>query len=163
MPVNGGGDRKDLRPLDQSGQVIGSHRGVYEALNVRNPQPGYRYLWANRKEGFIYKKLAQGCKFVRSGDPEALGFQIEDLPEEFQQGLDSLKPFGDVVLMRQSEEDYQKQVSLQQELAKAAREGAEAKFLMKGEDRASEVGGADQGRPLYFARKHHGYHIEEKE
>jgi hypothetical protein len=162
MPVSGGGDRKDLRPLDQSGQTIGSHRGVYEALNIRNPQPGFRYLWASRKQGSLYKKLNQGCRFVKQGDPEAGNFDFEGLPEGLREGLDSLQPFGDVVLMKQSEKDFQKQVSLRNELARAAREGAEAQFMAKGEDRASEVGGADEGRPLYYARKHHNTWVEEE-
>ena len=109
MPINAGGDRKDLRPLDQSGQTLGTHRGNYEALNVRNPQPGYRYCWARSKQGSLYKKLNQGWEFVRAQDPEHLGISTEGLPVDIQTSLDSLKPFGDVVLMRQSEEKYAEQ------------------------------------------------------
>ena len=161
MPINAGGDRKDLRPLDQSGQTLGTHRGNYEALNVRDPQPGYRYCWARSKQGSLYKKLNQGWEFVRAQDPEHLGISTEGLPVDIQTSLDSLKPFGDVVLMRQSEEKYAEQQKLSQALAKAAREGAESQFMAKGEDRASEVGSASGSEPLYFARKQHGYFVTE--
>ena len=161
MPISGGGDRKDLRPLDQSGQTMGTHRGNYEALNVRNVQPGFRYCWARKKQGAMYKKLNQGWEFVRKDDPENLGIEAEGLPVGIQEGLDSLQPFGDVVLMRQSGEKYAEQLKLQQELAKAAREGAESQFLAKGEIRAGEAGVAAGDAPLHFARKQHGTFMTE--
>lgn len=169
MPVSGGGDRRDLRPLDQSGKTLGNHRRAYEALNVRNPKPGYAYKWGRYKgdgyEGILRRDLNEGWELVKKDDPEFQDFQDSKLPMQFQRdSLDSIRPLGDVALMRQPIPLWtEKQKELLERNA-AARRGPEASFLSKGETTAAEAGSAAGEQGLHFVKPAHGTdYVEDKE
>lgn len=152
MAVSGGGNRRDLRPLDQSTGSLGTHRREHEALNIPHPQPDKEYRWERARPGNVRKSRNQGYELMTQSDPE-WGGQDFALPLEYQQaGLDSIRPFGDVVPMRRSKELWLR--DQRELLAKnaAARGSPERELAELGERRAAEAGpAAGYGRaPVYY-------------
>lgn len=153
MAVSGGGNRKDLRPLDQSTKSTGSHRRQFEALNV-DQQPGFKYRHERWKRSQILSSRSRGWQFVKRDDPEYAGQDDLDIPMEFQQeGLDSIRPFGDVVLMRQPIDLWLEEQNILLERNAAARGSADVGFMEKGRQRAAEAGSAASDRGSLFHKQ----------
>ena len=64
--LGGGKNREWLRPLTPEGNLdtygdpdfdnmVGCHTGQFIGLNVPNAEPGYEYVWENRKSAEIMK------------------------------------------------------------------------------------------------------------
>jgi hypothetical protein len=154
MSIQGGGDRKDLRPHNPNDkQVIGTHRGPFEALNVKNPKPGFHYYYARRKPSDVQRFMNAGWEPVRSGDPEQWG---SDMPPEVGEMLDGVKAYGDVILMRIREDKFRAIREEKEALAKAAREGGTSEFINKGHQRARQLGSSRPKKDLYFESADHG-------
>ena len=157
MPVSGGGDRRDLQPVKQGGNSIGSHRRQYEALNIEHPQPGFTYKWERNKDGPIRRAMALGWRFVKKDDLEMASYDDSELPLQFQHSNDSIRPLGDVVLMRQPVAKWAEQQEWLLERNRAARGEADASFKDLGERRAAEAGSAAELRgSLFFQKQGHG-------
>ena len=157
MPVSGAGDRRDLQPVKQEGNPIGSHRRQFAALNVEKPQPGFVYKHERYKEGPIRKAMALGWEFVKRSDPEMSNYDESELPIQFQHSNDSIRPLGDVVLMRQPVGLWAEQQEWLLERNRAARGEADASFRSLGERRAAEAGSAAELRKsLFFQKQGHG-------
>lgn len=57
--------------LDGQGHaMIGCHRGQFEILNVRNPQPGEHYVWIHDNQKGRTQAMTRGGRIVQTGDPE---------------------------------------------------------------------------------------------
>ena len=154
MSIEGGGDRKDLRPQEPNNpKVKGSHRGPFEALNVRNPQPDYHYYYERRKPGNVLKRLNEGWEVVQDSDPEQWG---ADMPPEVGKMLDGVKAFGDVILMRMRGDKFREFRAQREALAKAARDGSTSDYLSKGHQRAQQLGSSRPKKDLYFQGSDHG-------
>ncbi len=159
MALSGGGNRSELRPMDPQGTTLGSHKGAYEALNVRNAKPGFNYVFAKLSASAILVKQNQGWQLVKENDPEEWGVPRDMFPDKIQGSLDSLKAFGDVVLMRIPNERYQEIQDEHNARSVAALGGTESEFLGKGDELGEEVGSSTQGRPLHYMQGQHGTFI----
>jgi hypothetical protein len=162
MPITGGGDRRDLRPLNPDGhwrdREFGSHRGAASALNVRGLKPGMIPFWVrhpNRDRG-----AAQLQRFVNQGwevaPPEA---QIRKGPVTDPNyaalGLDRYPAHGDIVLLQISEENYRRFCAARDQQRDAAVEGPTREFLRKGEPVQNRFGDRADG-PIYYVGPGHG-------
>jgi hypothetical protein len=134
-------------------EAIGTHRGNSEALNIRNPQPGFHYYYERSKPANILRRLNEKWEFVKDTDPEQWGAQ---LPPEVGQALDGLKAYGDVVLMRIHEDNYRVLRDQKALLAKASREGTTDDWTNKGHQQASKLGDRAPSDDMYYARRGHG-------
>lgn len=165
--LKGGGDHWDLRPVEATeGEVLGTHKGPYEALNVRNAQPGwhYRYVSTKRDGSFIQKALNEGYEFVMDDDPEKWGVPHQEMPQRVQAAMDGIRAFGDVALMRTPLENWDKLRKQKEEVWLAQQGTADEAFLNAGEENAAMAGGATKGRPLHFRTADHqvGFVEEDK-
>ena len=157
--VGGGSNREWLRPLvprkNDYGEedVIGTHRMGYEALNVRNPQPGFRYYYSRRDPSSVQRFMNKGYQVVTSGMAEKWG---SDLPEDIQQELDGVRAFKDVMLMRISDKNYRVMQEEKLRIAKLARDGATQSYLDKGSEREAQLGVNAPADDLYYKRGRHG-------
>lgn len=153
--IGGGIDRDHLRPSNvNKSNTIGDHRGQFEALNVRNPQPGFRYMYENIKSGGgsrVLSRMNQGYQLVREGDPEQWGGV---LPVNAGGTPDKLHAFGDVALMRIPISLYTKLQDEERRLTLAAANQAEDSFRDKGETMKSRLG-SRAPQDLYYARQDH--------
>jgi len=159
MGVSGGGDRKDLRPHEPNRQKAkGTFRGSFEALNVRNAQPGFNYYYERRKPGEVLRRMNEGFEVVQAGDPEGWG---ADVPAAVGEMLDGVKAYGDLVLMRIREDKYRMMKEQKAALARAAIDGSTAEYLRKGHQRAQQLGRSRPKDDLYYKGPGHGISTDE--
>lgn len=160
-----GGDTSWLRPVtpeergEGEGQPlqIGTHRGNYAALNIRNPQPGRHYAYV-RADGKSYRRYVnEGWQPLRDDSPEQWG--AEALPEWVQQQVGGARAFGDLMPMWIPHERYQEIVRARLDLAAASLRRTDRAYLDKGLQREAELGGRAQGRPVYYFRPGHGQRV----
>jgi hypothetical protein len=142
MSVGGGSDRSWLKPRQSS-----------EALNVRNPQPGFHYYYCRRDPSSVQRKLNQKWQVVTSDMPEKWG---AELPDNIQQELDGVRAFKDVMLLRIKDEDYRLIQEEKQRRAAVARDGATEEYLEKGRQRAAQLGNLAPEDDLYYKKGYHG-------
>jgi hypothetical protein len=133
--------------------VLGNYQGSYDAMNVRNPQPGYRYAHLTRSAGRLSSKARKGYRAVLPGDPEYLG---DNLPQHVQQALGEQAVVGDSVLCRVSLEDYEKEMR-EKDARRRAQLGAEDEFTRKGT--VGEAAYARPGRPVRYSLSDHGSYV----
>lgn len=78
---------------------IGAHRQATAALNVRNPQPGRHYFWANADNAnSIRRAQVRGFQFVTRDEPEGEGYD-DFLPPDRTRNQDQFIRFNGLVLM----------------------------------------------------------------
>jgi len=164
MPTTGT-PREWLRPLNHLGSdVLGSHRGQHEALNIRNAQPGFHYYWARRKASDVQRFLNAGWLVV-GADPNDKEQYGADLLPRIQEGLDGTKPYQDVILLKIPVSKY-KQILAQREADNKAAIGASsAAFEERGRELAISLGTSD-GRPIYaknIRRTGHGTQFSDRD
>jgi hypothetical protein len=157
--ISGGGDRSWLRPL-QSGEnkeIIGAHRGICEAMNVKNPQPNRHYYYARHDSNAIQRKLNEGWRPIRGDDPERWGADIntDEYPE-----LDGLKARKDVILMWTDSDNYRRIQNEKARKNKVAIEGTEEEYMDRGHERAAQFGSYVPSDDLYFRTARHGRRVE---
>lgn len=165
MSLQGGAPNEWLRPHDPDPDrnVIGSHRGSSEALNVRNPKEGFHYFYVRRNPNQVQRFLGDGWELVTSEDQEAWGIDVGDMPESVQSELDGLRAFKDVVLMRIPEENYRVIAERKRQLAEAARlQGGGEAFLERGREVAAQLGHDEESRPLYYKGADHRTYSREE-
>lgn len=162
MSLQGGPSFHDLEPLlidrDELGRPtsVGCHRGAYEALNVRNAQPGMIYYYAARRRG-VLRFLNRGWEVVLDSDPERWG---AELPDKVQAQLGGEKAFQDVVLVRAPEDLVRAENDEKAAQARAALNGSEQAYFDQGRRVASMIRGGS-GKDIYYATREHGLHFEE--
>ena len=158
MPMYGGIDLGDLRPLSEGEELLtgvrGSHRANASALNVHNAQPGFRYSWIrhprhDRGGAQLQEYLSWGYEVCGKDSPEIKGrstnLSFSDL------GLDNYQAHGDVLLVRITDEKFRVRQEDRAAAAKAALDGASDAFINKGrelEERYSFAKSAEG--PLYY-------------
>lgn len=151
--AEGGKNMNWLRPVERRPEnTIGTHTGRHEALNVRNPQPGYRYYYPRRGASEIQAKLNQGWRMVRKEDPESWGIDLRDISGETLPEMDGLMAYQDVVLMKIPEEKYRILQEEKQMRNKVMLHGPTDEYLSRGESLAARVESTD---PLYHKLKQH--------
>ena len=155
MAIRGGGDRRELRPLQTDAGVLGNHKGAYEALNIKNAQPDEHYKYVRLSDSAIQTALNLGYRFVMDDDPEDWGVSKAEMPMRVQGALDSRKAFQDVVLMKIKLDKYVELRNEHDARSRAALDGAEAAYLNAGEDNAAAIGAAAGENPLHYSRKTH--------
>ncbi len=154
MGLSGGGDHWELRPVQHDDNVVGSHKGAMEALNITGAQPDTHYYYERNHPGRIVRKLNQGYRILTENDKE--GWGVSNLPEEYHSAVDTVRAYGDVVAMSCPTETYRKIRAEKQRLAKIAREGPDNDYLGKGEAVAGRLGDIAGASPLYYKRPNHG-------
>jgi hypothetical protein len=161
MAITGGGDRRELRPLLPDGNYrrgyYGSHRGAAESLNARVP-PGMVPYWCRTPQSD--RGMAQLQRFENEGwEVAPPGSQIKT-PRTHdarysQLGLDSYRPFGDLVLLQIPEEKYRRRQENLARLRDNAIEGPTRQYLHRGEG-AQQAYGANAEGPIYYRGAGHG-------
>lgn len=155
MSVSGGGNRSWLKPLPPRREnVIGTHQGSSEAMNVSNPVPGMHYHHARRDASYIQRKLNEGWRPIPKDSPEGWGCNIGDMVDKFPE-LDGLRAFQDVILMRMPTEQYSRLQMEKQRRANVLRMGNTEEYLDKGQQLAARTGNV--GDDIYYVGKRHGY------
>jgi hypothetical protein len=159
MGTGGGSDRAWLKPFEprkprswDEEDVIGTHRMGSEALNVRNPQPGYRYTYIRRDPSSVQRFMNQGWRVVKADDPEQWG---AELPDDVQKELDGVRAFKDVMLVKIDDEGYRVIQEDKQRRAQVATSAATQEYLDKGQRVEAELGSKRPEDDLYFKRGHH--------
>lgn len=155
MAVSGGGDRKWLRPLPPRREnIIGSHQGSTEALNISNPVPNFQYHHARRDPNYIQRKLNEGWRPIPSESQERWGADIGDMQEKFPE-LDGLKAFQDVIAMRMPNDKYSRLMEERRRRATSLRTGATEEYEERGRQLAERTGNV--GETIYYVGEKHGY------
>jgi S1-C subfamily serine protease len=156
--IQGGGDRSWLirqqadgtRKTDSRGaRVVGNHRGFYEGLNIRNPQPGYRYQWASIDPRDQYSSKLKGWEIVSDGDPDSPAYKAGLDGGDYQVATgstDTANVFKDVVLVRTSEENYRRLQAQVQARSLAAMEDNSDAFLQGASPEELATGNTNQGQ-----------------
>jgi hypothetical protein len=121
-------------------------------MNIRNPQPDTHYFYQLNKPGPILNKLNQGYTIVTRHDPEQWG---ADLGMEHDTGVDTVKAYQDVVLMKCPMDTYRKIREERQRDAEVARSGAEEEFFSKSARVQGALGSYTEGRDIYYQRPQH--------
>lgn len=152
--ISGGANRFDLRPVRHSQDYMGNHKAHFMAMNICNPKPGYHYYYqtTGRGGGNILRYQQLGYEMVKSTDQERWG---AELPPEIAREVDTVKAFGDVVLMRIPVEKYREIRKRKARDARIAREGAEDSYLGKGEQISAAMGQYAPAAGVYFRRANH--------
>jgi hypothetical protein len=160
-----GDDYDWYKPLEFQEDELGTHRSSFSALNVPNPQPGWRYYWCHYHKGSNYSELTsfmtQGWSPVLEGDPEYGNVHGASFLQS-QQNVDRLKVFGDVVLFKTPDDNYRR---IQEEETTAATNqlfGIAAAHEARGELMAQRFPQRQRpkGRPMYYARADHETYSE---
>lgn len=159
MSVGGGSDRSWLKPFEprkprtwDEEDIIGTHQIGSEALNVRNPMPGFHYTYFRRDPSSVQRALNRKFQIVRSDDQEKWG---AELPDDVQKELDGVRAFKDVMLFRIKDEDYRLIQEEKQRRAHVARDGAAQAYLDKGQQVEAQLGDNRPVDDLYFKRGRH--------
>lgn len=171
MPILGVGTLEDeLLPLNPYGgeegdeyqEIRGCHPGKMQVLNIRNPQPGYGYVWLSHlKDGRgLLEAEALGAEPIRRGDPEFPGEAPGRRAATNGQGVDDLLTFMDVFAVRvpldrlaEYEAEKKRQADLQLHGTMDAFENAA--------DPLEERYGDRRGNPTRFHTKNHGITYED--
>lgn len=154
--IQGGGDLSWTKPVSPADEVVGAHRGHHAALNIKNPQPGFRYYYERRDANKVLVKKNEGWEVVQANSPERWG---DNLPEDVQKELDGVRAYQDVILLRIPEEKYRQNREHLRELAEASRRGSDREYLDKSREREHQLGVTD--REVYYARATHGTRTQE--
>lgn len=165
--ISPGDDYSFYEPLEQREDEIGSHQANFRALNVFNPQPGWRYYWAHYSKRDNFSELTrfidhEGWQPVLEGEPEYGTSRTHSFLTS-QPNADRLKLFGDVCLIKIQEERYRELQAEQNTAATRQLYGLKAAHEARGEDMARQFrhGLGYKGRPVYYARDDHQLDIEE--
>jgi hypothetical protein len=84
--------------------------GHFDAFEIRNRQPGYKYRFVNMNERNLSSKRRQGYEVVQDNDPEKLHI-TDSTPLKAGASIDTTRRFNDVVLMRIPNEKFEKIVA----------------------------------------------------
>lgn len=154
--MHGGLEYEWLRPYDddrdgEGDPVIGCHVGNTEALNVRNPQPGFRYYHGPaQRRGVLRSLINRGWEVVPPDAPERIG---DAKDPRFGSAVDSSQAFGDTVLMRAPDHLYRKIIDEEAAAARYALGDAGDPFLDGATDAENHYSRA--GRPTRYRRPDH--------
>ena len=159
---------EDHQLLDPEGNLyegrLGAHRGDYEGLNVRNPQPGFQYIqarWLDHRGKPDMKRVMHfrnlGYEFPQEG--EALG-----QPESLHRGTnlearDDIT-FGDLVLMRCPDWKVMERKAERQKRSDDAIMGGYDDFVARGRGSEEAYGGPD--KPIRFKVPGGGHGIKRR-
>ena len=147
--MEGGGNRFSLRPhIADDGEILGTHRGNSEAMNIKNPQPGWHYYHPRRDASAVQRKLNEGWRPITSTDPEKWGVDHHaDIPE-----MDGLQAFKDVIAMKIPEAKYRVMMAEKARLARLHLESPTEEYLEKGMQLTAQTHSEDE---LYFKGRQH--------
>lgn len=171
----GGGEEKWMTPLDAEGNTdmsehgvfghtIGCHDGDFIGLNIRNPLPGFEYIWLlnpNRQGAGMGDALAiqrlQG-HIVTGDDPEMSVLEgMEGVDKQF---LDTCASFRELVAVRVPEEVMQNKRELEHETnLKMLKSGPAEAFV----ERAGDLERSTYGNkgPTRFRQTTHNTEFDE--
>jgi hypothetical protein len=81
--------------------------GYFDTFEVEGKKAGFRYRFVNMNERNLAAKRRQGYEVVQDRDPEKIAL-TDSTPLKAGASIDTTRRFNDVVLMRISEEKFQK-------------------------------------------------------
>jgi hypothetical protein len=81
--------------------------GNFDAFEVKNKKPGFRYRFVNMNERNVADKMRQGYQVVGDNDQEQIAFS-DNTPLKAGSSIDTTRRFNDVMLMRIPEEKFQR-------------------------------------------------------
>ena len=151
MALSGGGDLKDLRPIQHRKNILGNHKQSSSHLNVENPQPGFSYRYEVAKRNHVRRREHQGYRVVTGEDGERWGDMMD---ADRGRPLDSAMQSADVVLMKIPHRLLAEQRREKQRQAELALKGAETDYLDRGERTRERLPG-NQPDSLYYRRGDH--------
>lgn len=138
MAMQPGAPLKWCKPTNpHKSESLGNHKGDFEALNIKNPQPGMHYFWAKKTASSVRRFMRYGFEVVQAEDPEEFGAR---LPEKVGALLDGATAYSDVVLMRIPLERYRQFRNQRKQLVEAKREASTQAYLAAGKERERELG-----------------------
>lgn len=163
MGISGGGDRSELRPLKQDGNVdhdlpdivVGNHKGQYGYFNIINPKPGTVHQWTTDDEFLGCMQRGWWPAGPDDGSPANALMQMYS--------SETGNPFPGYRHVVTSEANYRK---LQEERQAENRRqlSEDAAFLegVSGQEH-SLFRGSGRGRPSRFATQDHGTIVRENQ
>jgi hypothetical protein len=158
MSLDVGDDFSWFKPVDLSGETIGSYIGDHEALNLSGAQPGFHYYYQRNKTDAIIRYLNKGWSVVGPDDPEKFGSGRVSWKVQTTLGTD--RAYQDVVLMKIPLELYRQQQETLKELNESAINDHGPRFTELGAERAQQLRSKPKGM-LYYMGRDHGQTIEE--
>lgn len=138
--------------------VRGNHRGPSAALNVHNPQPGFRYYHcrhpkADRQAAQYRRFFAEGWRPVGPDDPEYTSEEQElDLK---RLGITDMNLHKDTLLMKIPEEKYREKAEFAQAQRDAQVEGPTNEYLNMARAFENSYGATAEG-PIVYRGPGHG-------
>lgn len=153
MALGGGGDRRDLRPVNHYRNIIGNHKGSSSHMNVENPQPGYSYRYELAKRNKVRQRMHQGWELVNATHQEKWGDKMDSMGRGT--GMDSSMQTADVVLMRIPHDKLRELREEKRRRAELALKGAESDYLDRGERMRDRMGNLAPSDPLHYRRGDH--------
>jgi hypothetical protein len=81
--------------------------GQFDAFEVTNKKPGYKYRFVNMNERNLAAKRRQGYEIVSDHDKEKVAL-ADNTPLKVGSSIDTTRRFNDVVLMRIPEDKFKK-------------------------------------------------------
>lgn len=176
-PIQGGGSREWLTPLDPRGnlphesgdsvEVVGAHKGFFTGLNIVNPQAGYEYQWSLRNPNQIMSARQRGWRTVTGDDPEMAAFRTAVYGDEDDTDtptdLDTSNVFNELVLMKIPAGKLRAIRDQQKLESQNSLHGAGYRSFMGGvtDEEMLHIGKGEQSR---FAMRGHGleYHDDDR-
>ena len=134
---------------------IGNFPAEFEALHIRNPQPGYRYYHAVNPEkdggsNLLHLMNTYGAELIANDDPEHIGL---GRAHSFQTHNGSLRAFGDVVAVRMLQSTYDEARRRERESYNHSLDGVVAEY----KDRDP----LNNGQPTRYVGAQHGTRVED--
>lgn len=164
--LGGGKDRAWLEPLDDRGNVrsddpdlddiTGCHQGNFFGLNVVHPQQGFHYVWERNTQQDRLRVRTRGGEVVQAGDPELAAFETAATDRDTQ--MDSTNVFGDVVLVRYTEDAIRRVREGEQEKARNMMRSGARDFMDRATRAEREIAG---GQATRFRRGDHRLDFED--
>lgn len=99
-PLRPDGSRKYETHGDE--EIIGCHTGHSAGLNVRNPLPGYDYMWGSRDPRRLLVERQRGYEVVQDSDSDGPAWKSEAVggDHDAPTPLDTANVYQDIVLLR---------------------------------------------------------------
>lgn len=164
--IGGGKDRAWLEPLDEEGHIrsddpdldtmVGCHEGNYFGLNVVHPQEGCNYVWERNTRPDLLRIKTQGGEVVQAGDPELSAFASVETDRDTQ--MDSTNVYGDVVLVRYTEEAIRRKRDAENKKAQNMMRSGAKDFLDRATQAERDIAG---GQATRFRRNDHRIDLQD--
>jgi len=172
MSLSGGGDRRELRPLDRNGNVdhdlsghtvVGNHKGQFSGFNIVDPRPGTVHQFGTRRD--ILSARQRGWWIADPAVDGKPAYQtMSDYVSESGTPVDqSGGLYPEYIHLVTSEDNYRRLMEEQVEASRAQLAPAGLGYLdnISENEFAMSRGGKSGHLPSRFATRDHGTFVVE--